>query len=106
MLVRCPCTVWVNPRQTPERFANYCLPRVPFATGTPFRESRDQAYGMSTPQIRTLKRALEKLQTIERLATALEVSVEELQAYLVGRKPVPNKVFLEALDIVAERRRR
>ncbi len=36
---------------------------------------------------------------------ALEVSVEELEAYLVGRKPVPNPVFLEALDIVAERRR-
>ncbi len=61
---------------------------------------------MPTPQIRTLNRALEKLQTIERLATALQVSVEELQAYLGGRKPVPNPVFLEALDIVADRRGR
>lgn len=59
---------------------------------------------MPTPQIRTLKRALEKLQTLERLATALEVSLEELQAYLAGEKPVPNPVFLDALDIVADSR--
>ena len=61
---------------------------------------------MPTPQIRTLKRALERLETLERLAAALGVSLEELQAYLGGRKPVPNPVFLSALDIVADRRKR
>lgn len=60
---------------------------------------------MSTPQIRTLRRALEKLEKKERLATALGISLEELEAYLSGKKPMPNKVFLDALDIVADRRR-
>jgi hypothetical protein len=61
---------------------------------------------MPTPQIRTLKRALQRLETVERLAAALKVGVDELAAYLAGEKPVPNAVFLEALDIVADRRRR
>ena len=59
---------------------------------------------MPTPQIRTLKRALEKLVKRERLAAALGVALEDLEDYLAGKKPVPNKVFLAALDIVADRR--
>jgi len=53
-------------------------------------------------QLRTLRRALGILQGSEsRLATALEVQVKDLQAYLAGKKPVPQKVFLVALDVVA-----
>ena len=59
---------------------------------------------MPTPQIRTLKRALEKLVKRERLAAALGVALEDLEDYLTGKKPVPNKIFLAALDIVADRR--
>ena len=59
---------------------------------------------MPTPQIRTLKRALEKLVKRERLAAALGVAPEDLEDYLTGKKPVPNKIFLAALDIVADRR--
>jgi hypothetical protein len=61
--------------------------------------------GMSTPQIRTLRRALEMLREKERLAAALRVQLDDLEAYLSGKKPVPDKVFLDALDIVADRRR-
>ena len=59
---------------------------------------------MPTPQIRTLKRALEKLVKRERLAAALGVALEDLEDYLTGKKPVSNKIFLAALDIVADRR--
>lgn len=59
---------------------------------------------MSTPQIRTLHRALEKLKEKKRLAEALRISLDDLEAYLSGEKPLPNPVFLQALDIVAERR--
>jgi hypothetical protein len=59
---------------------------------------------MPTPQIRTLKRALEKLKDKARLAAALKIPLEELEDYLLAKKPVPNSIFLIALDIVAERR--
>lgn len=59
---------------------------------------------MPTPQIRTLKRALEKLKDKARLAAALKIPLEELEDYLSAKKPVPNSIFLVALDIVAERR--
>lgn len=59
---------------------------------------------MSTPQIRTLHRALEKLKEKKHLADALGVSLADLEAYLSGEKPLPNKLFLQALDIVADRR--
>ncbi len=60
---------------------------------------------MPTPQIRTLWRALERLEKKDRLAAALGIGLDELESYLSGKKPVPNKVFLEALDIVAGRRK-
>ena len=50
---------------------------------------------------RTLERALKVVQTKERLAVALEVPLDELEAYLAGDKPVPNQAFIIALDIVA-----
>jgi hypothetical protein len=37
------------------------------------------------------------------LATALEVPVADLEAYLAGKETVPNRVFIAALDIVAYR---
>lgn len=61
---------------------------------------------MPTPQIRTLKRALEKLGTRERLAAALDMTPADLDDCLAGKKPLPNAAFLEALDIVADRPRR
>jgi hypothetical protein len=51
--------------------------------------------------LRTLQRALQTVGTPERLATALEVLVTDLEAYIAGTKSVPNRVFLAALDIVA-----
>lgn len=51
---------------------------------------------------RTLERALNVVVvTKERLATALEVTLKDLDTYLAGEKPVPNQMFLTALDIVA-----
>ena len=49
--------------------------------------------------------ALEIVVTKERLAAALNVPREELDAYLAGAKPLPNQVFLDALDIVAAKPR-
>ena len=49
---------------------------------------------------RTLERALQIVATRERLAAALGVSVEDLEAYMTGRKPLPHSAFLAALDIV------
>jgi hypothetical protein len=51
--------------------------------------------------LRTLRRALQTVGTLERLATALEVLMSDLEAYMTGEKAVPNRVFLAALDIVA-----
>jgi hypothetical protein len=51
--------------------------------------------------LRTLLRALQTVGTQERLATALQVPLSDLEAYIVGKKALPNRVFLAALDIVA-----
>jgi hypothetical protein len=50
---------------------------------------------------RTLEKALEIVVTKERLAAALELSEEDLEAILAGTKPLPHQAFLAALDIVA-----
>jgi hypothetical protein len=60
---------------------------------------------MDGAHARTLQMALEIVVTKERLATALDVPKEELDAYLAGTKPLPNQVFLDALDIVAAKPR-
>ena len=56
---------------------------------------------MPNPHVRSLKRALEILGSKTRLATALEVSEEELETYLAG-EPMPTERFIETLDIVAQ----
>jgi hypothetical protein len=56
------------------------------------------------PQTRTLRRALEIAGSPERLAAALNLRLAELQAYLSGARPVPQAVYLMALDIVAGHR--
>jgi hypothetical protein len=57
---------------------------------------------MDGPWRRTLENALETVGgSEERLAAALRLSQLELQKYLSGDTPLPHKVFLEALDIVA-----
>lgn len=44
--------------------------------------------------------------TKERLAVALEVSVADLDAYLAGEKPLPNRAFIAAVDVVANGERK
>lgn len=58
---------------------------------------------MSGAHKRTLDRALSILVKKERLAEALEVPVEDVDTYLSGERPIPQRVFLVALDIVANR---
>ena len=60
---------------------------------------------MDGAHVRTLQKALEIVVTKERLATALDVPMGELDAYLAGAKPLPTQVFLDALDIVASKPR-
>jgi hypothetical protein len=50
---------------------------------------------------RTLQRALEIVVYKERLAAALGVPMPDLEAYLTGERPLPQPLFLRALDIVA-----
>jgi hypothetical protein len=50
---------------------------------------------------RTLEKALSVVVKKERLAAALDVAMPDLEDYLAGEKPLPQKVFLTALDIVA-----
>ena len=56
---------------------------------------------MNAVHLRTLQRALKVVGNKERLATALEVSVPELETYLAGEQALPNNTFFAALDIVA-----
>ena len=56
--------------------------------------------------MRTLERALEIVTTKQRLATALKLSLDDLEKYLAGVEPLPQNAFLEALDIVAAGQKR
>lgn len=56
-----------------------------------------------TPSNRTLHRALAMLGSEQKLATALECSIERLQAWLSGTE-APTGVFILALAIVAKGR--
>jgi hypothetical protein len=49
-------------------------------------------------------RALKVLKTKEQLAIALDLPIEEIDRYLSGEKPLPQKAFLMAIDIVANGR--
>jgi DNA-binding transcriptional regulator YdaS (Cro superfamily) len=55
---------------------------------------------MSTPQTRTLKRALERCGGETALAKALGVTIEAVSGWLAG-DDVPPNIYLSALDIVA-----
>lgn len=59
---------------------------------------------MNRPPSRTLRRALELVGTRELLAAKLSISEKDLDDYLAGQRPIPNEVFLAALDVVAGRR--
>jgi hypothetical protein len=53
-----------------------------------------------TPAVRKLRRALEIAGSKKALCAALWISYEELEAYLEGKKAVPEAVLLAAADIV------
>lgn len=55
---------------------------------------------MNGPHKRTLVKALQIVGSKERLAAALEIEVAQLEGYLDGVE-LPHKVFIDALDIVA-----
>jgi hypothetical protein len=61
---------------------------------------------MDGVHLRTLERALEAVGSKERLAIVLDVPAPELEKYLAGEMPLPHKVFIHALDIVASGQRR
>ena len=62
---------------------------------------------MDGPHTRTLRRALKVLGGSKtRLAAALALPVDELDAYLAGSRTLPYQAFLAALDIVAGNGRR
>ena len=57
---------------------------------------------MDGAHLRTIQEALKALGAKkERLAVVLGVSTPELDEYLTGAKPLPQQVFIDALDIVA-----
>ena len=58
---------------------------------------------MAKPTLRTLQRALKVAGGRAPLCAALGVTAQDLDAYLAERAPLPNEVFLRALDIVAGR---
>jgi hypothetical protein len=56
---------------------------------------------VSGPRGRTLQRALDIAGSRELLAETLRTPLGEIEAYLSGKKPIPDPVFHAALDIVA-----
>ncbi len=56
---------------------------------------------MNRPDARTLQRALDLVGSRELLATKLSIAAQDLDDYLNARRPIPNEVFLAALDVVA-----
>ena len=59
--------------------------------------------GSSTPQTRTLRRALERGGSADTLAQLLDCDTAALDAWLSGAERTPSDVYLRALDIVAGR---
>jgi hypothetical protein len=55
-----------------------------------------------TAYMRTFRRAIETLGSVERLASAVEASVAEIEAWSAGRSDPPPGMFLKAIDIVAQ----
>ena len=54
-----------------------------------------------TAYTRTMRRAVEAMGDIERLARALGASAVEIEAWIAGRTNPPPRAFLKAIDIVA-----
>jgi len=48
---------------------------------------------------RTLVRALQMLRSTERLAAALQLTLEELETYLEGEKPVPGQLSWSGIPL-------
>jgi hypothetical protein len=55
---------------------------------------------MPTVYLRTLKRAAEIAGGVEELSAQLGVRGDDLAYWLQGTKPVPQEIFLRAVDIV------
>jgi len=56
---------------------------------------------MPTAHARLLKKAVEILGSEKRVVLALDIDLHELRAYMEGTH-MPNKNFIEALDIMAD----
>jgi hypothetical protein len=54
-----------------------------------------------TVYTRTMRRALETLGGVERLAGALDASVADVEAWAAGLADPPPGAFLKAIDVVA-----
>jgi hypothetical protein len=63
--------------------------------------SEDRRMSTSTPQLRTLQRALEDCGGEADLAKVLGVSLEVLSRWLSGENAVPTNIYVRALDLVA-----
>ncbi len=55
---------------------------------------------MPAVHARTIRRAAEIVGTVEKLGVALGVRVEDLAGWMEGMNPIPQDVFLKAVDIV------
>ena len=51
---------------------------------------------------RVLSRAAAKMGSVEALATHLQLNRRLLMAYLTGDEPVPDVVFLQAIDLLLD----
>ena len=52
----------------------------------------------------TLRRAARLAGGVDALARALKVSTWKLEAWLNGHEPVPDEVFLRAVDLIEDRK--
>jgi hypothetical protein len=63
---------------------------------------KDNANGGDNPKARTLRRAVEVVGSEEGLAETLGVPPESVSAWLLGEQPLPNDIYLHALDLVSQ----
>jgi len=55
---------------------------------------------VENPHITTLEQALKNVGNKKGLAVALKITVEELEIYMRGTRPLPVPVFNDALELV------
>src|SRR5687767_12593289 len=92
------CPLSLSPRWSAPRWRSLpIVPCAPYETCIPERS-------VDGPQLRTIKEALKTVGDKERLASALRIPADELDLYLEGKKRLPQSLFLQALDIVANGR--